>query len=83
LVPSKPIKAPAVQTCLICSSTAGTQATSYPTAKSAIGALRTPVAPRRPLTVRDGCGPGVIAAVPQIAMAAHNAASALVAGEVL
>src|SRR5260370_23058054 len=38
---------------------------------------------RRPLTVRDGCGPGLIAAVRQIAMAAHNAASVLVAGEVL
>jgi hypothetical protein len=38
---------------------------------------------RRPITVRDGCGPGLIAAVRQIAMAAHNAASALVAGEVL
>src|SRR5690348_8225362 len=38
---------------------------------------------RRPLTVREGCCPGLIAAVWQIAMAAHNAASALVAGEVL
>jgi hypothetical protein len=34
---------------------------------------------RRPLTVRDGCGPGLIAAVRQIAMAANNATSALVA----
>jgi hypothetical protein len=34
LVPSKPIKAPAVQIWLICSSTAGTKATSYPTAAS-------------------------------------------------
>jgi hypothetical protein len=38
---------------------------------------------RRPLTVRDGCGPGLIVAVRQIAMAAHYDDSALVAGKVL
>jgi hypothetical protein len=37
---------------------------------SAIGALRKAGSSRRPLTVRDGCGPGLMAAVRQIAMAA-------------
>ena len=52
-------------------------------AYSAICALRKAVAPGDHSPSVTGCGPGLMAAVRQIAMAAHHGASALVAGEAL